>query len=293
MTAWESEAPAEPPATRLGRSLLSAARQEPRPPGQGEKRVQVTLVPSSVDARHSQEQFLTSYLIGDAVAVDAGCLGLYRSPAEQARVKHLFLSHTHLDHLASLPTFLANTHTNDGNCLTVYGSDVVLDCLRRDLFNDRLWPDYFRLAAGGPPYLRLVQLHPDQPVECAGLRITPVAVDHLVPTLGFLIEDAAATVVISSDTGPTEAIWERASRAANLKAVFLETTLPNAESWLADLAKHLTPALLAQEVRKLKKPVRYIIVHISPRSRRQVVQELEALGIPTLEIGMFGSTYTF
>jgi ribonuclease BN (tRNA processing enzyme) len=260
----------------------------------GEKqRVQVTLVPSSVDARGSQQQFLTSYLVGDAVAVDAGCLGLYATPAEQARVKHLFLSHTHLDHLASLPALLTNTYTGDGDCVTVYGSDAVLDCLRRDLFNDRLWPDFVRLSAEGPPYLRLRQLHPDRPVECGGLRITPVAVNHLVPTLGFLIEDAGATVVIASDTGPTEAIWERAGRAANLKAVFLEATYPNAQADLADLARHLTPALFAREVRKLNRPARFIAVHISPRSRDQIVQELESLGIPALEIGKLGSTYSF
>jgi ribonuclease BN (tRNA processing enzyme) len=255
--------------------------------------VQVTLVPSSVDARHPQQQFLTSYLVGDTVAVDAGCLGLYGTPAEQARVKHLFLSHTHLDHLASLPAFLTNTYRGDGDCVTVYGSDAVLDCLRRDLFNDRLWPDFLRLSEEGPPYLRLRQLHAGQPVECAGLRVTPVAVDHLVPTLGFLIDDGTAAVVIASDTGPTDAIWECARRTANLRAVFVEVTYPNAEARLAAAARHLTPALLAGELRKLSRPARFLVVHISPGSQPQIVQELEALGIPTLEVGKFGSTYSF
>jgi cAMP phosphodiesterase len=255
--------------------------------------VQVTLVPSSVDARHPQQQFLTTYLVGDAVAVDAGSLGLYGTPAEQARVKHLFLSHSHIDHLASLPAFVTNAYTGDGDCVTVYGSEAVLDCLRRDLFNDRLWPDFLRLSEEGPPYLRLRQLHPGQPVECAGLRVTPVPVDHLVPSFGFLIEDGTAAVVIVSDTGPTTAIWEYANRAANLKAIFVEATYPDAQARLAGLARHLTPALLARELRKLTKPVRFIVVHISPCSRQQTVQELEALGISTLEVGKLGSTYSF
>jgi ribonuclease BN (tRNA processing enzyme) len=255
--------------------------------------VQVTLVPSSVDARHPQQQFLTSYLVGDSVAVDAGCLGLYGTPQEQARVKHLFLSHTHIDHLASLPAFLTNTYSGDGDCVTVYGSDAVLDCLRRDLFNDRLWPDFLRLSEEGPPYLRLRQLQPEHPVECGGLRVTPVAVDHLVPTLGFVIDDGTAAVVVVSDTGPTTAIWEHANRTGNLKAVFVEVTYLDAQSRLAGLARHLTPALLARELRKLTKPVRLLVVHISPRSQQQIVQELEALGIPTLEVGKFGSTYSF
>jgi cAMP phosphodiesterase len=259
----------------------------------GRSSVQVTLVPSSVDARHPQQQLLTSYLIGEAVAIDAGCLGLHGTPAEQARVKHLFVSHSHLDHVASLAAFLTNAYTGDGNCVTIYGSDAVLDSLHRDLFNDRVWPDLFRLSTEMPAHLKVQQLQPDRPVECAGLRLTPVPVNHTVPTLGFLVEDATSAVVIPSDTGPTEAIWERANRADNLKAVFLEATYPNAQHELADLARHLTPALFAGEVRKLQRPVRYLAVHISPRWREQIVRELEALGIPSLEIGKLGSTYSF
>ena len=255
--------------------------------------MEVTLVPSAVGVRRSRQQFLTSYLIGDAVAVNAGCIGFYRTPREQRRIKHLFLSHTHMDHLASLPTFLVNTYTGDGDCVTVYGSEFVLDCLRRDVFNDRLWPDFLRLSVEGPPFLKLQLLRPGQTVECGGLRVTPEAVDHLVPTMGFLIEDEAVAVVISSDTGPTGALWERANRAANLKAVFVETAFPDALDGLAEASKHLTPALLGREMRKVTRPVRFIVVHLSSRGRRQIVDELNALDGAALEIGRFGEPYIF
>lgn len=255
--------------------------------------MQVTLVPSSVDGRGSKLQFLSSYLLNDTVAIDAGCLGFHRTPKEQAQIKHLFITHTHLDHVASLPMFLSNTYTGDGDCVTLYGSEVVLECLRRDLFNDRLWPDFVRLSAEGPPFLKLRTLLPGRPVECDGLRLTPEAVDHLAPTLGFLVEDAGAAIVVTSDTGPTQAIWDLANRAADLKAVFLEASFPNAMSQLAHAARHLTPALFAREVRKVTRPVRFIAVHISPAGRGQIVKELKALGIPGLEIGRFGRPYSF
>src|SRR5262249_42880274 len=146
--------------------------------------------------------------LNDTVAIDSGCLGLYGSPHEQARVKHVFLTHSHLDHLASLPMFLMNTVTGKDDAVTLFGSAAVLDCLRRDLFNDRLWPDFVRISAEGRPYLRLQQLEPGLPVAVAGLRFTPVEVNHAVPTFGFVIEDERSTVVFTSDTGPTEAIWE-------------------------------------------------------------------------------------
>jgi ribonuclease BN (tRNA processing enzyme) len=238
-------------------------------------------------------QFLTSYLLNETVALDAGCLGLHRTPREQARVRHILLSHTHLDHLASLPMLLDNTYQSGSGCVTVYGNDAVLDCLRRDVFNDRLWPDFIRLSGERPPFLRLERLEPGRPVEVEGLRITPVPVDHAVPTLGFLVEAGSAAVLFPSDTGPTEAIWQRANATANLRAVFLEATFPQAMAGLAEVSRHLTPPLFAAEVRKLRRPARLIAVHISPRFYSEVVDELQALGLPNLEIGQPGKTYEF
>jgi ribonuclease BN (tRNA processing enzyme) len=255
--------------------------------------VEIILLPSSVahDADESG-QYLTSFLLGDAVAIDAGAVGLFRTPAEQARIRHVFLSHSHMDHVASLPILVDNTFS-EGECVTVHGGEAVLDCLRRDLFNDRLWPDFLALSSGDRPFIHLSALTAGQPVEVAGFRITPVPVNHTVPTLGFIVDAGAAAVVVASDTGPTEAIWKKANATANLKAVFLEAAFPNAESHLADVAKHLTPASFAREVAKLDRPVPVIAVHIKARYRAQVAEELLALGLPQVEIGVPGKVYRF
>ena len=71
--------------------------------------MKITLVPSSVSERGgNQHQYLTSYLINDVLAVDAGSLGLWQTAAEQARIKHVLISHTHIDHIGSLPIFVEN-----------------------------------------------------------------------------------------------------------------------------------------------------------------------------------------
>lgn len=261
--------------------------------------MQVTLVPSSgsrtTDGQRSGrgQQFLTTYLVNDTVAVDAGCLGLYGTPTEQARVQHLFLTHSHIDHLASLPVFLENVYRPGVPCVAVYGNTAVLESLRCDLFNDRVWPDFVRLSEVGPPFVRLVEIHSGQTVEVAGLRITAVTVNHTVPTLGYLFEDREAAVVIASDTGPTEEIWERANALPNLRAVFLEASFPNALHELAAKTHHLTPALFREESRKVKRTVRFIAVHIKAAFRDAVVAELRRLDMPELEIGRFGRAYHF
>lgn len=255
----------------------------------------VILIPSSVGTeQEDQNQFVTSYLINDTVAIDAGCLGFYRDAFDQARVKHVFLSHTHIDHIASLPVFVENAYEGKAESVVVHATAPVLDSLHRDLFNDRVWPDFIALSKGRAPFLRLERLEPGRPVEVEGLKITPIDVDHIVPTVGFLVEEEdGRAVLISSDTGPTEEIWRRGRAVADLRAVFLEVTFPDELAWLAEVSKHLTPSMFAQELAKLGRPVEVIAVHIKPRYREKVVSELHGLGLPKLQIGRFGPVYQF
>jgi ribonuclease BN (tRNA processing enzyme) len=255
--------------------------------------VKITLLPSCLgtDAERSL-QYLTSFLINDVLAIDAGCLGFFRTAREQAEIKHVFLSHSHMDHIASLPIFLENVY-GQPSAVTVHASQWVLNCLQSDLFNDRIWPDFARLARKGEVLLNTAVLAPLAPVHLDGLIITPVPVDHPVPAFGFLVEDATGSVAISGDTGPTEEIWRRANALPNLKAVFLEVAFPNAMAHLAAEAKHHTPRSFGQEMLKLRLPIPVFAYHIKASFREQVVKELHELGLPNLRIAEAGKPYLF
>jgi ribonuclease BN (tRNA processing enzyme) len=250
-------------------------------------------MPSSLSADHATSQYLTGALVNDTVALDAGPLGLFGTPAEQARVRHVFLSHTHVDHLLSLPIFLENVYHGRSDCVTLHASRAVVESLQRDLFNDRLWPDFFALSRDNAPFLRVEHLEPGETVEVDGLRVTAVPLDHVVPTVGFLIADAGGTIGWVSDTGPTDEIWRRCNEDERLRAVFLELAFPNTMAELAAVSRHLTTALFAREVAKLKRPVRVYAVHVKARYREQVVAELAELGLPDVEPARFGVAYEF
>ena len=256
--------------------------------------MKIELLPSSVsDSANGPSQYLTSYIVNDVVAIDAGSLGIFKSPEDQSRIKHVFLSHSHIDHVATLPLFVDNVYTGTSDCVTVHAGRHVTECLRRDVFNDRVWPDFIGMSEGAAPFFKLSLLEPSIPVVVDGLKVTPVRVDHLVETFGFVIEDQGTTVIVASDTGPTEEIWNYANASPNLKAVFLEAAFPNSLSDVALAAKHLTPALFARESMKLKRPVPLIAVHIKPRYREQIIRELRSLSLAHLEIGAAGKVYRF
>lgn len=256
--------------------------------------MKITLLPSGMSAGGVLlSQYLTSFLVNDHVAIDAGSLGFYRNPAEQAAVRHVFLSHSHLDHWASLPTFLVNVVGMGNGPVHLYASEDVLTCLREDVFNTRVWPNFLTMTHEGRPFVVPHTIGGGQAMTVEGLRITPVPVNHTVPTLGFILEDATSAIVIASDTAATTEIWQRANATANLKAIFLEATVPDELARLADVAKHLTPATFVSEMDKVTRPATFLAVHLSARARDQVIAELIAHGRSNLEIAQFGKTYEF
>lgn len=252
--------------------------------------MKIKILSSSVD--QERFQFGATYVINDSVAIDAGSLG-FSSLAQQRQVQHLFLSHSHLDHLCSLPQFLDNVFVPGPQCPTVYCSAFVRDCVQQHVFNGQLWPDFIRLLRAGSPFVSFIDIRDECPVEVDGLRITPIPLDHVVPCFGFLIESDKAAVAIVSDTGPTDLVWQRAHACSNLKGVFLESAFPNDFAWLAERAKHLTPDLVLGEYRKLSRDVPLLAVHIKPAFHEQVVKELHGLRLAQLVITEPNRDYQF
>ena len=222
-----------------------------------------------------------------------GVLGCTARRKTRLRIRHILLTHSHLDHVASLPIFLENAYEGRAEGVQIYASAQTLDCLQRHLFNNHIWPDFVALSEGDRPFLRLVPLESGQTIELNGLHITAVALDHVVPVHGYIVRDADSSIVFVTDTAPTEAVWHAANALPNLKAVFLEATFPDEFSWLADLSKHLTPATFGREVRKLNRPVRVVAMHLKARYQAEVAVQLQALGIAEVELAQFGVPYVF
>ncbi len=259
--------------------------------------MKIVLVPSTVSGVVGDPlQYATSYVINDTIAIDAGTLGFYKTPDDQARIEHILISHSHADHIASLPIFIENVFAPTPDCPVIHGNQNVLECLKEDVFNDRVWPDFIKMSEGPmqtTPFLKLESMEAGQTLVFGELTITTIAVDHVVPTLGFLLQQGDSSVLIPSDTGPTEEIWRMANEVSNLKAVFLEVCFPDNMIGLANAAKHLVPSTFKAEVSKLNRQMKVYAVHIKSRFREKVLQELEAQNIPGYEPARFGVPYIF
>jgi cAMP phosphodiesterase len=257
--------------------------------------LRVQLLPTA-PADRSQTQPLTSFLINDHIALDAGSFGFALSADQMADVHHVILTHTHLDHLASLPIAIAEVYPKLRQPMRVYATPHVLDAVRKHLFNGVIWPDFsqLKLPTGQGTAMEFHPIHPRQTFTLEGLRFTAIPVNHAVPTIGLIVESEDAALAFTSDTSHTEEIWQEANRRPNLQAVFIDCSFPDEFEQLAAKSGHLTPSMVAKEAAKLTSPTAKVLcVHIKPDTREEVLAQLHAHRAKRMSPIEIGKTYTF
>lgn len=221
----------------------------------------------------------TTLLVGTSVALDAGSLSSGLSLQDQAGLRHILLSHAHADHCASLAYLTENVFGIPEGPIELLSGAEVLDALRRHFFNDVIWPDMIRLGVLAP-----VVLSPGVPQRIGELTVTPVRLPHTVPCLGYHLDDGHRGLLYAADMGPNDELWALANSVQRLDAVVVECSFPNHMERLAHVSQHLTPALLAAELAKLRRPCRILVSHVKPPHHAKIVAELSALGLPGLEV---------
>lgn len=234
----------------------------------------------------------TAFLVDERVLVDAGTVTGALTVDEQRRIEHALVTHAHLDHVGGL-AFLAETFSfcPGQGPVTVTGLRPVVDAVRTSLFNDVLWPDFARIPRDSP-VLRFRALVEEAEQRVGDLWVTPVAVDHTVPTAGYIVHDGSRGFVMSGDTGPTEALWNAARGLTGIRAVLLECALPNRLARLAELARHFTPEMIGRELGKLPPDVPVWIYHVKPHFQGEIAEELERIGSNRLVILEQDKTYS-
>lgn len=228
---------------------------------------------------------LTGLLIDGVLAVDAGPLGVFGPVDEQARVADVLLTHSHIDHVAGLPVFLDNVYRACPACPTVHALPETLHALQSDLFNDRLMPDFIGMSRTMPPFVKVNEVHPDHPFAVGRYAVTPLAVQHTVPTVGYLIDDREAAVAVVTDTLPVPDVFEPLARWPRLRAVFLECSFPRRLADLAMLTHHHATDDFLAAARRFPADVPVYAIHIKPRFWDEVTAELRAVGLPNMRVG--------
>jgi ribonuclease BN (tRNA processing enzyme) len=233
-----------------------------------------------------------SLLINGQILIDAGSFSSVLSFDRQLRIDHVVVSHAHCDHVKDLAGFADLIIGHRQEPVTVHASPEAMKVIRGDLFNNRLWPDFFSLPSREQPVLREAVFTPGRTFRVGNLRIKPIPVSHPVESMGFIVQGPKGSFVYTGDTGPTQHLWSEVNRRKDIRLLFVETKFPNDLQLVANAAGHLTPLTLALELRKLHhRAAPVYLYHLKPERFDEITAQVRALGEPRLRIMKIGDRF--
>lgn len=216
----------------------------------------------------------TSMLLDHDVLIDAGTGVGDLSLDELSAIDHVFLTHSHLDHIVAIPLMLDSVAGMRERPLTVYGLEETLKTLRQHIFNWEVWPDFSQIPNPQQPYMRYQAITLGETVMLNGRAITSLPANHVVPAVGFHLDSGAGSLVFTGDTTSQDFFWELVNRIDNLAYLIIETAFSNAEKELALMSRHLCPSMLADELLKLQRDPVIYISHLKPGESEITMQQI-------------------
>jgi ribonuclease BN (tRNA processing enzyme) len=217
----------------------------------------------------------TSLLLDRDVLIDAGTGVGELSLTELTTIEHIFVTHSHLDHIACIPLLLDSVGFTRDRPLTIYATDETLEILKQHIFNWKIWPDFSVIPNAQHPVMRYQPIKLGETTILNGRKITAIPANHTVPAVGFHLDSGSASLVFSGDTTTNDALWEVVNQIENLRYLIIETAFPDIEKDLAILSKHLCPSLLGKELAKLKREAEIFITHLKPGDVESTMREIE------------------
>ncbi len=217
----------------------------------------------------------TSLLVDHDILIDAGTGVGELSLAELSLIDHVFLTHSHLDHVACLPFIVDTVGDMRNRPLTVHATQATLAIIQSHVFNWAVWPDFTEIPNRDKPFLRYAVLKQGQTATIDGRGITPLPANHTVPAVGYRLDSGEASLVFSGDTTVCDELWKAVNKIRNLRYLIIETAFSNRERQLAIVSKHLCPAMLKEELLKLQREAEIYITHLKPGQIELTMREIE------------------
>jgi cAMP phosphodiesterase len=220
----------------------------------------------------------TALLIDDDILIDAGTGVCDLSLEEMARIDWVFLTHSHLDHVLSLPLLLDSVGARREKPVQVFGLPETIDALRQHILNNVIWPDFSKIPSIEYPFVVFNTLHVGETHTVGARNIQVLPARHSVPAVGYALTVKESTIAFTGDSGPCPEFWEAISTMLNLKHVLIETSFTDQDRFLADLSRHYCPATLAESIQPLDSHVQLWISHLKPGQGELIMDELKANG---------------
>lgn len=207
----------------------------------------------------------TCIRINESILIDAGTGLSELSLEEMRKIRHVFISHAHMDHICHLPMFLSNLFGHSAQPIEIYGLPETLKVLKSHIFNWEVWPNFLTLPNEKTPIMNLREIILGHTVTIDDIQFTPFSTEHTVPTVGYSVSNSDTHFVFTADTTYSEAFVQELNQLKDIDILMIECAFPDHSLEMAEISKHLTPKTVQQTLNGLKQQPKEIwITHLKP-----------------------------
>lgn len=228
----------------------------------------------------------SAMLIDNDVLLDAGTGVGDLELDDLHTIRHVFLTHAHLDHIAGLPMLIDSIFTEEVDTpVTVYGREETLKAIQDHLFNWVIWPDFAKLPNEENPMLRYVVCNPGDTLTIGHRDFHAVDVAHTVPAIGYTVQNSGGVFAVSGDTKTNRTLWPVLNACDDLRALVIEVSFPDEMESLANMAGHYCPTTLSRDLDLLQHDPEIWITGMKPGEEERILRQVNR-AVPEKNIRM-------
>ena len=214
-------------------------------------------------------------LIDNDVLIDAGTGIGDLELADLDSIRHVFLTHAHLDHIAGLPMLVDRVFDENFTVpLTVYAREETLRAIQQHLFNGVIWPDFAKLPSPQKPMLRYRVCSPGDTITIGHRDFYAVDVMHSVPSLGYTVQNSGGAFAVSGDTKTNETLWPVLNACSDLRVLVIEVSFPDEMERLASESGHYCPRTLTRDLERLRHNPEIWLTGMKPGEEAAILRQV-------------------
>ena len=217
----------------------------------------------------------TSLLLNSEVLIDAGTGLGDLTLQEMGCIRHIFLTHSHLDHVTGLPLLIDSIFDRIKSPLVIHAQPPTLKAIQDHIFNNVIWPDFSLLPSRDQPVLSYEVLKPGETIQLGELNMTMVEVNHVVPAVGYIMRTPNHTSAFTGDTSTNDTFWPALNGLDRLDTLIVEAAFTNSDKKLSQQAGHYCPSTLAADLTKLRHKPNIYLSHHKPGAEAKILAECQ------------------
>jgi len=232
-----------------------------------------------VGGSKSESVGTTSLQVSFDVLIDGGNI-IDMLKDDSRFIEHIFLTHSHLDHICDIPYLFDLNFEKLKTPIKIYGLKNTIEDLQNHIFNDKVWPDFSRikLLYSDEPALIYEVLEFDKEYRFNDVKITPIELNHTVPTCGFVVQKPDFKTIFAPDTKASQNLVDKIEEY-QVDSLIVDCSYPARLESLAEVSGHFATSTLKKQLQEIKKDIDIHIVHIKSSYAKEVKREIAKLDL--------------